>query len=1791
MKTKLKMALSLILSAIVIFSSMAIGGMFANADTNTGKAIQLVKDGAAANITGGQASNIYFGTYKQSSDGNNGYNTDPIKWRVLENNTESKQLFLLSDQGLDTVQYHTEYEDAKWEKSTIRSWLNGYDANSNTGGDNGISYTGNNFIDTAFSNKEQATIADTNVGNKTNDKIFLLSLDEAENSSYFSSNTARKCVPTDYAINKSAYTDYGACWWWLGSSRYYCTGYAPYIDCGGGTGAYLQAYVYTNNRCVRPAFNLNLSSVLFTSAAEGGKKSSSDNAISKIGDYTGNEWKVTLKDSSRDFKITNNTPKTRKPGDTIALFYTGATVYNKNSAPNEYISVIITDSTGNAIYYGRVMQPKSKDGKVDIKIPSDIAIGTYTLNVFSEQYNGGANDDTELTDYASEFIAIKLTVDSVTYDYGFLDTFTFGSYPQTEIKNEKFKAVLKDACDKDTSAWVDYNYYAYDDNDCHAAVVPDMMLYKDFEYLGYKYRAVKINQYRPEITTYESSAKYSNQEENGYKIENTYYFKFEPIEWLILDLRTGYVMCNSVIDSQAFQNLVYTKGSDGSECYNSTDYRNYASDWATSFIREWLNEDFYKTAFTTDEQAKISTTELTNNAVEDDTYSGPNTSDKIFLMSYGDVTNSNYGFNAETDLSLKGSDYAKCQGLITTREGYNLWRLRSAFNSYSNNRVASGYIDQVNYTSGGVVPAFSFDFRSIISESKETITPIHILDENNYWTESNDGGLTFTSLGIKGSGTGKAIQLVKDGADTNISGGQISNIYFGNYAQSDTTGSTKDPIKWRVLANNTSSKQLFLLSDQALDTVQYHTQDEGVSWEKSTIRSWLNGYGSSCNNGGDNGISYTGNNFIDTAFSNKEQAAIVDTNVEYEINDKIFLLSTDEANNSSYFSSDGARRCIPTDYATNKGAATSSNYTVDGKATCWWWLRSPGGLSYDAAGVNYVGGVYYYGDGVDTAVACVRPAFNLNLQSVLFTSAAVGGKKSSATGTISKIADDYIENDWKVTLKDTNRKFDITDKTPQIVKAGETITLSYTGATIYNKDSAPNEYISVIIRDGNGNAIYYGRVAQPTTTDGQVDITIPSDLPNGEYGEYALYVFSEQYNGGANDDTKLTDYASEFSTIKLTVCDHTRNTNKATCTEPCLCSVCGIELSPATGHTLDSSGKCTVCNLIEIAIPTANKDLIYNGEVQTGVNAGTGYTLVYGNTGESAGTIIAKAILWDGYMWSDGTTEPKKISWSIAKKEITPTVNIEKVSYTYTGEEIKPTVTVSYEGKVINADDYDVTYSNNIEPGNAIVTVNDVYEISNYEYKVTNIFTITKADPTKPSNLEGVYGLALSTVALPEGWSWVDGTVVMNTMGNQEYSAKYTPTDTQHYNEITVSLPVTVKEHEHKWSSEWSHDETYHWHECTAPGCTITDNANKDGYAAHNGGKATCTEDGFCADCKVKYLDATGHAYANPVFVWADDNTAKVTFTCSNDKTHTLTKDCNITSKTTKTPTCTEEGEITYTASYTLDGNTYTGEKEVPVGATGHAYANPSFTWTDDNTATVTFTCSNDETHKLTEDCDITSEITKKATCTEKGEITYTASYTLDNKEYKDEIKVPTDANGHAYANPVFNWSDDNTAKVTFTCSNDKTHTLTKDCNITSETTKKATCTEKGEITYTASYTLDNKEYKDEKKVPTDATGHSFDANGKCTKAECGYVCDHADNTNKATCEKSAVCSKCGATLSSTGHDFSKLIKTNKATFFKDGSKVYHCTHDGCTETRTEITLSTINRILAWFRNIFSFKF
>ncbi len=154
-------------------------------------------------------------------------------------------------------------------------------------------------------------------------------------------------------------------------------------------------------RSVRPAFNLALTSVLLTSAAEGGKSAGGmDGGLTAVPKYTGNEWKLTLQDTDRTFAVTE-TEATGKAGDTVTLHYSGATV-----GENEYISVLIGDGDGNVTHYGRVLKPTAESGTVNVAIPEGLADGTYTLYVFSEQYNGDRK-----TDYASSLNGVTLTVE------------------------------------------------------------------------------------------------------------------------------------------------------------------------------------------------------------------------------------------------------------------------------------------------------------------------------------------------------------------------------------------------------------------------------------------------------------------------------------------------------------------------------------------------------------------------------------------------------------------------------------------------------------------------------------------------------------------------------------------------------------------------------------------------------------------------------------------------------------------------------------------------------------------------------------------------------------------------------------------------------------------------------------------------------------------------------------------------------------------------------------------------------------------------------------------------------------------------------------------------------------------------------------------------------------------------------------------------------------------------------------------------------------------------------------
>lgn len=148
---------------------------------------------------------LTFGTYEQDNNTSNG--AEDIEWIVLA--ISDGKALLITVNLLDNVKYNNELKKVTWETCTLRTWMN------------------NDFLNTAFTESEKNSIATTTVnnpnsdwgtngGNATSDKIFALSIDEAEK--YFSSSDSRKAYVTTYAKNQGAYAySDGRGRWWLRS--------------------------------------------------------------------------------------------------------------------------------------------------------------------------------------------------------------------------------------------------------------------------------------------------------------------------------------------------------------------------------------------------------------------------------------------------------------------------------------------------------------------------------------------------------------------------------------------------------------------------------------------------------------------------------------------------------------------------------------------------------------------------------------------------------------------------------------------------------------------------------------------------------------------------------------------------------------------------------------------------------------------------------------------------------------------------------------------------------------------------------------------------------------------------------------------------------------------------------------------------------------------------------------------------------------------------------------------------------------------------------------------------------------------------------------------------------------------------------------------------------------------------------------------------------------------------------------------------------------------------------------
>lgn len=299
----------------------------------------------------------------------------------------------------------------------------------------------------------------------------------------------------------------------------------------------------------------------------------------------------------------------------------------------------------------------------------------------------------------------------------------FGTYPQTEVNDSSVTTKLEELAGEwsaDNDKWTAYDYWNGEDGET-------LMYYSDVFYNDVYYRGVYINWSRP---GYPGST-LSEQTENGYMAQSTYWFEFEPIRWSILEETDGkaFILAKDILDSQPFQADKNFKGPNGDL---------YINNYAHSTIRTFLNEDFLNWAFSELEQTYIEITDVDNSSsagYNSSKWACENTQDKIFLLSEHEAKNYELGSRSEESAKRRkaGTSYAMAQGLQyddgsqqLVPEGYSWW-LRTPTSDSSNqmaDRIAGdgwlgpyyfgqqGYESNAYFSKYGVVPAMNIHFEA-----------------------------------------------------------------------------------------------------------------------------------------------------------------------------------------------------------------------------------------------------------------------------------------------------------------------------------------------------------------------------------------------------------------------------------------------------------------------------------------------------------------------------------------------------------------------------------------------------------------------------------------------------------------------------------------------------------------------------------------------------------------------------------------------------------------------------------------------------------------------------------------------------------------------------------------------------------------------------------------------------------------------------------------------------------------------------------------------------------------------
>ena len=334
------------------------------------------------------------------------------------------------------------------------------------------------------------------------------------------------------------------------------------------------------------------------------------------------------------------------------------------------------------------------------------------------------------------------------------------------------------------------------------------------------------------------------------------------------------------------------------------------------------------------------------------------------------------------------------------------------------------------------------------------------------------------------------------GTNTSATSWAGTTVYYGNkaYYVLDKDGNQG--------GHSSMADHMLLLSKGVLEASGRNFDTSSSDWSISAIRTALNGSGF-----------YDGLTSTEKGAISKTTISSGNTRDDYNVgypststDDHIFLLDLHDVQNTNY------------GFNTNDG----TRQAADPNCVGYWWLRSPGYNDERAASVNNNGFVNSVGDEM-VPVGTARPAFNLNLSSVLFTSASGASKSDFAATGDAPISGASNYNTWNMTLKDSNTAFSAKRMTAgSTLTAGSSVEVKVTDLGTAGTGVTYSQ-ISAMLVDGNNTVLAYGKISGDSgAATGTYTVNIPSDVTTAN----KLYVFAEDVSSSAGSN--MTDYASNM---------------------------------------------------------------------------------------------------------------------------------------------------------------------------------------------------------------------------------------------------------------------------------------------------------------------------------------------------------------------------------------------------------------------------------------------------------------------------------------------------------------------------------------------------------------------------------------------------------------------------------------------------------------------------------------